>query len=380
MTLEVRSHRVYTEKGVPISVIGTAQVKINGEHQDMLEKAAEQFGGKHPDEIQRICLETMEGHQRAIMGNMTVEEIYRDRKTFSEKVFEVASKNLYEMGISVISYTLKDIRDEVGYLASLGQAQTAQVKKNAIVGEAEAKRDATIAEALAEEQRMEAKLLNDPEIAMSKRDFELKKATYDTEVNTAKAEAEMAYSLQAAKVQARIKEEEMQVKVVERQQNIAIQEQEILRREKELDSKVRKPAEAEKFKLEKIAEATKLKTVLEAEAEAEAVALRGEAEAYAIEVKAKAEAEQMNKKAEAFKEYKEAAMVDMMLKVLPQVAAEVSGPISQTKKITMVASGDGPVGANRMTQEVLDIMSSLPDTVKKMTGVDVTSSMVKVQD
>merc|ERR1712121_81704 len=174
--------------------------------------------------------------------------------------------------------------------------------------------------------------------------------------------------------------EEMQVKVVERQQNIAIQEQEILRREKELDSKVRKPAEAEKFKLEKIAEATKLKTVLEAEAEAEAVALRGEAEAYAIEVKAKAEAEQMNKKAEAFKEYKEAAMVDMMLKVLPQVAAEVSGPISQTKKITMVASGDGPVGANRMTQEVLDIMSSLPDTVKKMTGVDITSSMVKVQD
>lgn len=342
--------------------------------------AAEQFGGKESHEIQRICLETMEGHQRAIMGNMTVEEIYRDRKTFSEKVFEVASKNLYEMGISVISYTLKDIRDEVGYLASLGQAQTAQVKKNAIVGEAEAKRDATIAEALAEEQRMEAKLLNDTEIAMSKRDFELKKATYDTEVNTAKAEAEMAYSLQAAKVQARIKEEEMQVKVVERQQNIAIQEQEILRREKELDSKVRKPAEAEKFKLEKIAEATKLKTVLEAEAEAEAVALRGEAEAYAIEVKAKAEAEQMNKKAEAFKEYKEAAMVDMMLKVLPQVAAEVSGPISQTKKITMVASGDGPVGANRMTQEVLDIMSSLPDTVKKMTGVDITSSMVKVQD
>merc|ERR1712029_1056595 len=336
-------------------------------------------GGKESHEIQRICLETMEGHQRAIMGNMTVEEIYRDRKTFSEKVFEVASKNLYEMGISVISYTLKDIRDEVGYLASLGQAQTAQVKKNAIVGEAEAKRDATIATAEAEKKRMEAKLLNDTEIAMSKRNFELKKATYDTEVNTAKAEAEMAYSLQAAKVQARIKEEEMQVKVVERQQNIAIQEQEILRKEKELDSKVRKPAEAEKFKLEKLAEAEKLRLILEAEAEAEAVALRGEAEAYAIEVKAKAEAEQMNKKAEAFKEYKEAALVEMMLKVLPQVAAEVSGPISQTKKITMVATGDGPIGANKMTQEVLDIMSSPPDTVKKMTGVDLTSAMTKIK-
>ena len=160
-------------------------------------------------QVLQICLETMEGHQRAIMGNMTVEEIYRDRKTFSQKVFEVASADLHTMGISVISYTLKDIRDDVGYLASLGQARTAQVKRDALIGEAEAKRDATIAEALAEEQRMEAKLVNDTEIARSKRDFELKKAVYDTEVNTAKAEAEMAYALQAAKVQARIKEEEV---------------------------------------------------------------------------------------------------------------------------------------------------------------------------
>jgi len=380
MTLEVRSQRVYTEKGVPISVIGTAQVKINGENTEMLEKAAEQFGGKHADEITRICLETMEGHQRAIMGNMTVEEIYKERKVFSERVFDTASKNLVEMGIQVISYTLKDIRDEVGYLASLGKAQTAQVQKDAKIGEAEARRDAGIAEAKAEEQRMEAKLKNDTEIAESKRDFELKKATYDTEVNTAKAEAEMAYKLQEAKVRARIKEEEMQVKVVERQQNIAIQEQEILRREKELESKVRKPAEAHKFQLEKIAEAERMRIVLEAEAEAEAVALKGEAEAFAIEAKAKAEAEQMNKKAEAFKEYKEAAMIDMMLKVLPQVAAEVAGPITKVNKITMVATGDGPVGANRVTGEVLDIMGSLPDTVKKMTGVDITSTMVKVAD
>merc|ERR1712066_94816 len=172
----------------------------------------------------------------------------------------------------------------------------------------------------------------------------------------------------------------MQVKVVERQQNIAIQEQEILRREKELESKVRKPAEAHKFQLEKIAEAERMRIVLEAEAEAEAVALKGEAEAFAIEAKAKAEAEQMNKKAEAFKEYKEAAMVDMMLKVLPQVAAEVSGPISQAKKITMVSTGDAPVGANKMTGEVLDIMGSLPETVKKMTGVDISAKMVTVQD
>merc|ERR1712168_1472425 len=364
MTLEVHTSKVYTSQGVPISVVGTAQVKINGSSEEMLAYAAEQFGGKSQDEILQICLETVEGHQRAIMGNMSVEETYRDRKTFSKNVFNVASVDLHNMGIAVISYTLKDVRDEVGYLASLGQARTAQVKRDALIGEAEAK-----------EQRMESKLLNDTEIARSKRDFELKKASYDTEVNTAKAEAEMAYGLQAAKVQAKIKEEEMQVKVVERAQNISIQEQEIKRKEKELDSKVRKPAEAEKYRLEKIAEAERQKVVLEAEAEAEATALRGEAEAYAIEVKAKAEAEQMAKKADAWKEYKEAALVDMMLKVLPQVAAEVSAPMSQANKITMVSTGDGPIGASRVTGEVLEIMGSLPDTVKKMTGVDITARL-----
>jgi len=371
MTLEVFSPRVYTSQGVPISVTGIAQVKINGSVEDMVISAAERFGDKSDADVTSICLETMEGHQRAIMGNMTVEEIYRDRKTFSTKVFEVASVDLHALGIMVISYTIKGIDDEVGYLASLGQCRTAQVKRDALIGQAEAQKESTIAEALAAEQTMEAKLANDTQVARAKRDYELKKATYDTEVNTANAEAQMAYQLQASKVNARIKEEEMQVKVVERQKEIEIQEQEIQRKERELDSKIRKPAEAEKFRLERIAEAEKSRTVLEAEAEAEARAVRGEAEAYAIEVKAKAEAEQMAKKADAWKEYGEAALVDMMLKVLPRVAAEVSAPLAQVHRVTMVSTGDGPVGANKLTGEVLDIMASLPNMVKAMTGVDI---------
>merc|ERR1712110_1122785 len=147
----------------------------------------------------------------------------------------------------------------------------------------------------------------------------------------------------------------MQVKVVERQQNISIQEQEIMRKEKELDSKVKKPAEAEKYRLEKIAEAEKQRIGLEA----------------------KAEAEQMAKKADAWQEYKEAALVDMMLKVLPKVAAEVSAPLSQVDKITMVSDGDGPVGASKVTGEVLDIMNSLPAMVQNMTGVDIKGRMAK---
>ncbi|XP_044746126.1 flotillin-1 isoform X1 [Coccinella septempunctata] len=378
MTLIVDSPTVYTSQGVPISVTGIAQVKIQGQNEEMLLAACEQFLGKPESEIQHIALVTLEGHQRAIMGSMTVEEIYKDRKKFSKQVFEVASSDLVNMGITVVSYTLKDIRDEEGakgYLKSLGMARTAEVKRDARIGEAEARADATIKEAIAEEQRMASVFLNDTEIAKARRDFELKKAAYDVEVQTKNAEAEMAYELQAAKTKQRIKEEQMQIQVVERTQQINVQEQEIARRERELEATIRRPAEAEKFRLEKLAEANHKKVLLEAEAEAEAVRLRGEAEAEAIEAKALAEAEQMAKKAEAWKEYKEAAMIDMFLDVLPKVAAEVAAPLSQAKKITMVSTGSGDVGASKLTGEVLDIVTRMPMLVKSMTGVDIAKSV-----
>lgn len=269
-------------------------------------------------------------------------------------------------------------------------ARTAEVKRDARIGEAEARCDATIKEAIAEEQRMASRFLNDTEIAKAQRDFELKKAAYDVEVQTKKAEAEMAYELQAAKTKQRIKEEQMQIKVVERTQEIAVQDQERQRREQELESTVRRPAEAEKYRLEKLAEANKNRVMLEAEAEAESVILflnkfkvkliflnfqikiRGEAEAFAIGVKAKAEAEQMSKKAEAWREYREAAMIDMLLETLPKIAAEVAAPLSQAKKITMVSSGSGEVGAAKLTGEVLAIVNKVPELVKNITGVDIS--------
>lgn len=169
-----------------------------------------------------------------------------------------------------------------GYLKSLGMARTAEVKRDARIGEAEARAEAHIKEAIAEEQRMAARFLNDTDIAKAQRDFELKRAAYDLEVQTKKAEADMAYELQAAKTKQRIKEEQMQVKVIERTQEIAVQEQEIMRREKELDATVRCPAEAEKYRLEKLAEANKLRVVMEAEAEAESVRLHSKSLAEAF--------------------------------------------------------------------------------------------------
>ncbi|XP_059166429.1 flotillin-1-like isoform X1 [Physella acuta] len=375
MTLTIESQNVYTQLGVAISVTGIAQVKVQGNNDKLLQAACELFLGKSEKDIRKVAQETLEGHQRAIMGNMTVEEIYKDRKKFSKAVFEVASSDLVNMGIYVVSYTLKDIRDEEGYLMSLGKKRTEEVKRDARIGEAEAKKDSGIKEAIAEEKRMQSRYVNDIEIAKSQRDFELKKAAYDMEVQTKKAQADLAYQLQAAKTKQRIREENMQVIVIERAQQIQVQEQEITRRERELDAQVRKPAEAEKFRLEKLAEANRDRIVMEAEAEAEAIKLKGEAEAFAIEARAKAEAEQMAKKADAWKDYQDAAMIDMVLEMLPKIAAEVAAPLTNAKKVTMVSSGKGDVGALKLTSEVMSIMEKLPSVVENLTGISIAKSM-----
>ncbi|KAM5262471.1 flotillin-1 isoform 3-T3 [Ctenodactylus gundi] len=370
LTLNVKSEKVYTRHGVPISVTGIAQVKIQGQNKEMLAAACQMFLGKTEAEIAHIALETLEGHQRAIMAHMTVEEIYKDRQKFSEQVFKVASSDLVNMGISVVSYTLKDIHDDQDYLHSLGKARTAQVQKDARIGEAEAKRDAGIREAKAKQEKVSAQYLSEIEMAKAQRDYELKKAAYDIEVNTRRAQADLAYQLQVAKTKQQIEEQRVQVQVVERAQQVAVQEQEIARREKELEARVRKPAEAERYRLERLAEAEKSQLIMQAEAEAES--MRGEAEAFAIAARAHAEAEQMAKKAEAFQLYQEAAQLDMLLEKLPQVAEEISGPLTSANKITLVSSGSGTVGAAKVTGEVLDILSRLPENVEKLTGVSIS--------
>uniref|UniRef100_A0A672RIJ5 Flotillin n=1 Tax=Sinocyclocheilus grahami TaxID=75366 RepID=A0A672RIJ5_SINGR len=355
-----------------LCVFKSSIMKIQGQNKQMLAAACQMFLGKSEGEIAHIALETLEGHQRAIIAHLTVEEIYKDRKKFSEQVFKVASSDLVNMGISVVSYTLKDVHDDQDYLHSLGKARTSQVQKDARIGEAMNKRDAVIREANAIQEKVSAQYMNEIEMAKAQRDYELKKAVYDIEVFTKKAESEMAYQLQVAKTKQRIEEEKMQVLVVERSQQIMLQQQEITRKEKELEAKVKKPAEAERYRLEKLAEAERLQLIMEAEAEAESIKMRGEAEAYAVEAKGRAEAEQMAKKAQAFQNYKEGAMVDMLLEKLPLMVEEISKPLSATNKVTMVSSGGSEIGAAKLTGEVLDIMTRLPETIEKLTGVNIS--------
>merc|ERR1711892_1314538 len=364
MTLQINGDHVNTKQGVPIRCIGVAQVKVESRQEQMLSTACTHFLGKDEETIRSIALETMEGHQRAIMGQMTVEEIYQDRKAFSVKVFEVASTDLMNMGIFVVSYTLKDIRDRDGYLKALGMGRTAQVKRDARIGEAHAKMKGEMKEAEAEQERMMSKYENDTLIADSKREYDLRKAENKKEVETQKAIEKLAHALQEAKTM-----QDLKIEIVKRTRQIELQDQEILRREKELEATVMKPAEAEKYRVEKIAQADKERAVLEAEAEAESIRIQGEARAYAIEQRAQAEAEQMRKKADAWQNYQEAAMVDMVLKTLPQIAAEIAAPLARANKVTMVSSGGGEIGAAKLTGEVLDVVRRLPAMVEAMTGV-----------
>lgn len=365
MTLNPKCEQVETAQGVPLTVSGVAQVKIM-RNKDLLTTACEQFLGKTEDEIKDMLLQTMEGHLRAILGTLTVEEVYKDRDQFALLVREAASPDVGKMGIEILSFTLKDVHDTVEYLDSLGKAQTASVKRDAEIGVAEAKRDAGIREAQCDKEAMDVKYHTDTTIADNTRAFNLQKAQFDKEVNTAKAEAQMAYQLQSAKIQQRITHEETQIQVVERKKEIEIEEQEVMRKEKELVSVVRLPAEAESYKVQTIAEGKRTQTVEGARAEAERVRLTGAAEAKAIEAVGRAEAESMRMKASAYKQYGDAATMSLVLEALPQIAAEVASPLAKTDQIVLLG------GADRTTAEINKLVSQLPPALSALTGVDLS--------
>lgn len=369
MTLKPSIRSVETAEGVAVSCNGVAQVCIMKDP-TMLALAAEQFVGKPPNEIQDIILQTIEGHFRSILGTMTVEEIFSDREGFAKQVREIADPDVAKMGIRIISFVIQDIKDEVDYLFSLGVKQAADVKRNADIGVANAKRDAGIRTAEAQKMHLETKYQCDALIAENKRSYELKQAEFDQEVNARKAEAELAYELQGAQEQQKIKEEKMQIEVVERRKQIDIEEQEVMRKEKELYCSKRAPAEAEAQKVNILANAHRTKTLAYANAEAQAIKAVGIAEAYEIEVIGKAEAEQMRQKAAAYSQYGDAAVMSLILEALPKIAAEVASPMSKIDEIVITSGGDGS-----MSSEVTKLLAQLPPSVQALTGLDITQAL-----
>lgn len=391
MTLDVTTPAVYTVQGVPLLVEGVAQIKVKGDDISIA-TAAEQFLDKSQQQIAQIALQTLEGHLRAIIGTMNVEEIVTNRDAFAQRVQEVSSGDFANMGLQVVSFVIKDIRDTQGYLEAWGRPRIAIVKRDATIAEAEAQRDATIKSAQANQIAQTAKLEADTKVAEADRDYRSKVAEYNAAVQQKTAESDLSYDLQKYKTQQLVRHEEVQVQVVEKQKQIEVQEQEIRRREKELAATVEKPAMAERAKIQQLAEAEQYRLQATAAgqaeatravgiAEADANRARGLAEADVVQAKGVAEALAMGKKAEAWEQYTEAAILQIVVENLPQLAKAVSEPLSKTEKIIVIGgNGDGSAGASKVTQDVVNVVAQLPPMIQALTGVDLQDILKKIPE
>ncbi|MEH7307145.1 flotillin family protein [Neobacillus drentensis] len=393
--LEVTTPEVYTEQGVPVMADGVAIIKIGGSISEIA-TAAEQFLGKPKEDRENEAREVLEGHLRSILGSMTVEEIYKNRDKFSQEVQRVASQDLAKMGLVIVSFTIKDVRDKNGYLDSLGKPRIAQVKRDADIATAEAEKETRIKKAEAAKEAKRNELERATEIAEAEKVNQLKVAEFRREQDIAKARADQAYDLETARSKQDVMEQEMQIKIIERQKQIELEEKEIQRRERQYDSEVKKKADADRYSVEQSAEANKAKEIAAAEAnkyrieamakaeaerirldglaKAEAQKAQGSTEAEIIRLKGLAEAEAKEKIAEAFEQFGQAAILDMVIKMLPEYAKQVAAPLSNIDKITVVDTGGGSGesgGANKITSYATNLMASLQESLKASSGIDV---------
>lgn len=346
MQLEVRTGETYSQHGVPMQVDGVCMVKVRPTDEG-IKLAAEQFLSRGRDDIVRTAQQAVEGHLRSAVGGHSIEDVYRERAKLVDGTKELAAPDLENMGLEIVSLTIRQITDKQGYLEALGRPRTAQVKRDAVRGEAEAEREARAARYSA-----------DTAIEESRRDFEIQKSTFKQEGQRAEAESDLSYDLQRAITQQEVRAQELQVELVERQKAIELMEAEVRRRVNELEAEVIEPAKSEARKIESLAEARK-----------EELAAQGSGEADAARLCGLAEAEAMMAKAEAWAKYSDGAIADRLLSIMPQLAAAVSEPLSKTDKIVMLGGdGNGGVGAHRITRDVMKIVAELPEVLESLTG------------
>jgi flotillin len=403
MTLDVTTPEVYTSHGVPVIVDGVAQIKIRKDEVS-LHAAAERFLGMMPEQIARIALETVQGHLRAILGTLTVEDIYKNRDEFAQKVQEISAGDLANMGLGIDSFTIRDIRDKHGYLDALGRPRIAEVKRTAAIAEAVAAKEAAVAQADAEretrEKQAEAQRL--AQEAEARRDAAVAEANADRLRRQKEAEATAHRASEVANQQAllAIAEQQREANVKRADADIAydlqkktmeiqLQEQEIQRREKELDATIKRQADAKRYEVEALASAEKarLATIADGEkargfAAADVVKAQGLADAASRQAQGLAEAEvrkaqalaaalAMEKKAEAWRKYNEAAVMQILAPILPEIARAVAEPLAKIDHITMVNTGGGEAGVARLTGEVAKVIAQVPPVVESLTGVDI---------
>src|SRR5208283_3372733 len=335
---------LYTKQGVAVTVEAVAQIKVKSDRESVL-TAAEQFLTKSDQEREALIRLVMEGHLRGIIGQLTVEEIVKQPEMVSDRMRSTCADDMNKMGLEVISFTIKEVRDKNEYISNMGRLDVARIKRDADVAAAEADRDTAIkraeamrasavAKAQADQERVLAETLSMAKQSEAQRDLEIKKAQYNETTKRQQAQADKAYDIQTNIMQQQVVAEAVKIRQVEKEQEIKVQEAEILRHEKELIATVLKNAEIERRRIEALAEAARSKSMIEAEGAAAATRAQGEADADIILRKGEAEAKAMSVKAEAFQEWNQAAVVDKLITGLPEIVRAFAAPLAKIDKIT----------------------------------------------
>jgi len=380
---------LYTKQGVAVTVEAVAQIKVKSDRESIL-TASEQFLTKAPVEREGLIRLVMEGHLRGIIGQLTVEEIVKQPEMVGDRMRSTCAEDMNKMGLEVISFTIKEVRDKNEYITNMGRPDVARIKRDADVATAEADRDtaikraeasreAAIATANADQERVLAETLSQTKQAEAQRDLEVKRAEYLTLVTRQQAQADKAYEIQANMMQQQVRAEEVKIHQVEKEQEVKVQDAEILRRDRELMATMGKQAEFERRRIETIAEAEKNRVVLEAEGRASAIRAQGEAEAEIIFKKGEAEAKAMNVKAEAYQEFNQAAIVDKLITGLPEVVRALAAPLANVDKITVISTGGDTAGLNKITGDIAKMAAQVPALFESLSGMQMSELFAKVR-
>jgi flotillin len=405
---------LYTSQGVAVNVEAVTQIKVRSD-EESVKTAAEQFLSKSQQEREGLIRLVMEGHLRGIVGQLTVEELVKDPENVGAKMLKTVTPDMEKMGLEVISFTIKDVRDQNEYITNMGRPQIAQIKKQADIAaalaqrdtqiqQANASREAAVAKSAADQERVKAEAESLAMQAESQRNLSLKKAAFDAEVKKQQATADKTYDIQANLMQQQVVTESVKVTEVEKNAQIKVQQAEIQRRELELQATIQKAAEAERRRIETVAEAERQRLILEAQgqadaakarglgdadasrarglAEAEVIRAKGLAEAEVIRAKGEAEADAMKVKAAAFHEYNQAAVLDKLLTGMPEIVRAIAEPLSKVDKVTIVSTGNSNgtngLGASRLTGDIVNMVAQVPALFELLSGTRIGDLMNRV--
>ena len=392
------SDAVPTADYINIQVDAAVNIKVGDEPQK-LQKASQNFLNRDSEYIAKVAREVLEGNMREIVGKMRLEEMVSDRQKFAELVKENAEPDLAAMGLDIISFNVQNFVDSNQVIENLGIDNIVKIKKSAAIARANSEKEIKIAQARANKEANDERVLAETEIAKKNNDLAIKSAELKKESDIKKAEADAAYKIQEEQQRKELEITSANANIARQEREVELRAREVEVTEKSLEAEVKKKAEAERYakqqaeadlyRRQKDAEADQFEKIREAEAkkaqaeaqryameqEALGIKAKGEAEAASIRAQALAEAEGMEKKAEAYQRYNKAAMAEMMIKVLPEIAGKIAEPLSQIDKITIIGGGSEDNGIGSVAGNVPVVMAKLFESMKEATGVDLSEIM-----